>query len=312
MNEEITQEGNPAIGMQGDSFESAEQPSGSSEDNFFEALDRSVNGVIADDIPAQQETPLPADPNMVQNESQNEVVSSEPQSNESLDELGQMKKRYSDSSREAQKMKAQLNELKPFIPVLNAMKKDSGLVDHMRDYLLNGGNVPTNIKEKLKLDKDFEFDMDDMVNDPKSDSAKVFTSMVGNVVNTRANEILAKEEQKAQAVKQDIEYRSQAKAFMEERGMNEKEFLGFVEKAKSKVNGSLSLDDMYHLVNRDEVNSKVAANTKADMLKQMKGVRNMPTSQANVNNAGTSNKNTHDKMFEALLDFDSGVDNMFG
>ena len=69
---------------------------------------------------------------------------------------------------------------------------------------------------------------------------------------------------------------------------------------------------MYHLVNRDEVNTKVAANTKADMLNQMKGVRNMPTSQASVNNAGTSNKSTHDKMFEALLDFDSGVDNMFG
>ena len=69
---------------------------------------------------------------------------------------------------------------------------------------------------------------------------------------------------------------------------------------------------MYHLVNRHKVNQNVAANTKQDMLKQMKGVRNMPTSQANVNNAGTGYKSTHDKMFEALLDFDSGVDNMFG
>ena len=69
---------------------------------------------------------------------------------------------------------------------------------------------------------------------------------------------------------------------------------------------------MYHLVNRDEVNAKVATNTKEDMLKQMKGVRNMPTSQASVNNAGESKKSTDDKMFEALIDFDSGVDNMFG
>ena len=209
-------------------------------------------------------------------------------------------------------MKAQLDELKPFIPVLDAMKQDSGLVDHMKTYLQNGGNVPTNVKDELKLGEDFEFDTDDMINKPESDSAKVFQTMVDKVVNKRANEILQQEEQKAQQVKQNIDYQNKAKQFMEERGMNEDEFLGFVEQAKEKMNNKLSLEDMYHLVNRDEVNAKVATNTKEDMLKQMKGVRSMPTSQASVNNAGESKKSSDDKMFEALIDFDSGVDNMFG
>ena len=300
---DATQEGNPSIGMTADSFDSADTDNGSSED-FFSALENQVNGAISDSNFVSEETSQPADPNIVQNETQ--TVS------DNSAELEQAKKRYSDSSREAQKMKAQLDELKPFIPVLDAMKQDSGLVDHMKTYLQNGGNVPTNVKDELKLGEDFEFDTDDMVNRPESDSAKVFQTMVDKVVNKRANEILQQEEQKAQQVKQNIDYQNKAKQFMEERGMNEDEFLGFVEQAKEKMNNKLSLEDMYHLVNRDEVNAKVATNTKEDMLKQMKGVRNMPTSQASVNNAGESKKSTDDKMFEALIDFDSGVDNMFG
>ena len=303
---ETTQEGNPAIGMSADSLEAADTNSGSSED-FFNALEQQVNGAISDDIFVGEETPPQADPNIVQEEPQ--TVSNESQGNS---EVENFKKRYSDSSREAQKMKAQLDELQPFIPVLDAMKKDSGLVDHMRNYLQNGGNVPTNVKDELRLSEDFEFDTDDMVNKPESDSAKVFQTMVDKVVNKRANEILQQEEVKATEVRQTLNYQEQAKKFMEERGMNEEEFLSFVDQAKEKMGNSLSLNDMYHLVNRDEVNKNVATNTKEDMLKQMKGVRNMPTSQANVNNAGTADKSTHDKMFEALLDFDSGVDNMFG
>ena len=209
-------------------------------------------------------------------------------------------------------MKAQLDELQPFIPVLNAMKKDSGLVDHMRNYLESGGNVPTNIKSQLKLDEDFEFDVDDMVNNPDSDSAKVFTTMVDKVVNKKASQILSEEQKKANDMRESLNHKKEAEKFMEERGMNEDEFHKFVNEARERLEDTLSLEDMYHLVNRDKVNKNVATSTKEDMLKQMKGVRDMPTSQAGVNNAGTSKKSTHDKMFEALLDFDSGVDNMFG
>ena len=308
MTEVTTQEGNPAIGMESDSFESHDEPTGSSED-FFSALDNQVNGAIIDNS-VNEETPQTADPNIVQNQAN--TVSNEPRSNTDSEELETMKKRYSDSSREAQKMKAQLNELQPFIPVLNAMKDDSGLVDHMRNYLKNGGDVPTNVKDELKLSEDFEFDVDDMVNSPDSDSAKVFTTMVDKVVNKKANQILKEQEIEAQQMRQKIEYKNQATQFMQERGMSEKEFLSFVEEAKGKMNGSLSLDDMYYLVNKDKVSQNVASNTKEDMLKQMKGVRNMPTSQAGINNAGEGKKSTSDSMFDALMDFDSGVDNMFG
>ena len=172
--------------------------------------------------------------------------------------------------------------------------------------------MPTNVKEQLKLKEDFVFDADDMVNDPNSDSAQVFNSMVSNVVNTKAKEILGEQEAKAAQARKSLEYQNQAKKFIEERGMNEEEFQDFIKQAKAKMQGALSLDDMYHLLNRDQVNTRVAASTKEDMLKQMKGVRNMPTSQANVNNASEGKKDDNDRMFDSLLNFESGVDNLFG
>ena len=294
MDKDNAQQGNPGIGMTEDSFDSVDNSSGSSED-FFAALENNVNGAISDSDFVSEETPQQVDPNTGHNE-ENQV--SDTRSN-SEDELGK-------------KMKAQLDELQPFIPVLNAMKKDSGLVDHMRNYLESGGNVPTNIKSQLKLDEDFEFDVDDMVNNPDSDSAKVFTTMVDKVVNKKASQILSEEQKKANDMRESLNHKKEAEKFMEERGMNEDEFHKFVNEARERLEDTLSLEDMYHLVNRDKVNKNVATSTKEDMLKQMKGVRDMPTSQAGVNNAGTSKKSTHDKMFEALLDFDSGVDNMFG
>ena len=92
-----------------------------SETSFFDALEDDVNGVVADEAEAKvEETPQSVDPNTTEPTSTQEVSDTPPREN--------WKKRYGDSSREAQKMRAELNELKPFVPVLEAMKKDSGLV----------------------------------------------------------------------------------------------------------------------------------------------------------------------------------------
>ena len=139
-----------------------------SADSFFDSLEDDVNGIIHDDVNEAKVTPE-MDPN-ANNQSQETQVSNSSTENQDID----WKKRYSDSSREAQKMQAELNELKPYVPVLDAMKKDSRLVDHVRGYFQKGGDVPTNVKEQLKLDEDFEFDTDEMVNNPNSDSRKVF------------------------------------------------------------------------------------------------------------------------------------------
>ena len=274
-----------------------------SDDSFFDNLESNVNGMVS-----ETETPVEATPTQDPNNTVNtEQVSQETSENENL------KKRYSDSSREAQKLRAELNELKPFVPVLNAMKKDSGLVEHVRNYFQEGGEVPGNIKEKLKLDEEFELDNEELVNNPDSDSRKVFNAMVDNVVKKRADEILHREDAKNQEMQFKINAKEEAIKFMKEHNMNEETFLQFVNQAKDRFEGKrLSFNDMYYLANRGKTAANVANATKQDMLSQMRNVRNIPTSQSGTNNAGDKSASPSDSLFDALLDVDGNLDNMFG
>jgi len=275
----------------------------SSGDDFFDALEQDVNSMV-------QDTPVTeAEVTPDTQGSNNVTAEAEGSQNTEVDNL---KKRYSDSSREAQGLRAQLNELKPFIPVLDAMKKDSGLVSHVRDYFTDGGAVPDNVKEQLKLDEDFEFDTDEMVANPESKSRQVFDTMVDKVVQKRAGEILQSERANAQQAQQKVTLRKQAEDFKEKHGMTEEDFKSFVNEAQTKFSQSaLSFDDMYMLVNKNKVNQNVANATKKDMLNQMKNVRDIPVSQGSSNNAGVAN-NPNDDVFDTLLNSDGNIDELFG
>ena len=283
---------------------------GSDGDDFFTALENDVNGGIQENNVQNvqnEATSVQQSPNKVE-----QSVQQVSQGSEESSELDNLKKRYSDSSREAQRMRAQLNELKPYVPVLQAMKKDSGLVNHVRDYLQEGGSVPKNIKEQLRLDEDFEFDMDDVVNKPDSDSAKAFHTMVDGVAAKRVNETVAvQEKQKAQA-----EYKAglqrNAAEFMQKNGLTPQEFKTFVQNAQEKFQTEgMTFEDMYMIVNKGKVNQNVANATKNDMLNQMKNVRDIPVSQSSSNNAGVPN-DANDNVFDALLNSDGNIEELLG
>ena len=48
------------------------------------------------------------------------------------------------------------------------------------------------------------------------------------------------------------------------------------------------------------------------MVKQMKNVRNMPTSASGANSQGNNQKNPDDSIFDSLLGTVSELDNLFG
>ena len=48
------------------------------------------------------------------------------------------------------------------------------------------------------------------------------------------------------------------------------------------------------------------------MLKQMKNVRNIPTTASDSNNQGTAKKNPDDSLFDVLKGSDENIDNLFG
>ena len=192
------------------------------------------------------------------------------------------------------------------------MKKDSGLIKHVRNYFEEGGPVPGNVKEQLNLDEDFEFDTDEMVTNPDSKSRKVFNTMVDGIVQKRANEILENEQVKAQQVQNKMELKRKAEDFRTRHGLTEDEFMNFVRNANEKfTNQGLSFDDMWLLTNKGQVSQNVANATKKDMLNQMKNVRDIPVSQGSSNNAGAVN-NPNDDLFNTLLNSDGNIDELFG
>ena len=282
---------------------------GSDSDDFFSALEDDVNSMVQDNEKPKVKAEVTLD-----NQGSNQTVQPEASVSQGSEntELDNLKQRYSDSSREAQSLKAQLNELKPFVPVLDAMKKDNGLVNHVRDYFQDGGKVNKSVKEQLKLDDDFQFDPDEMVSDSNSDSRKVFDNMVGDIVNKKADEIVSRQNQMAEKVQQDESVQKQATEFMGKHGMTKDEFQAFASEAQARISErGITFDDMYAMVNQNKVNTNVANSTKQDMLNQMKNVRDIPTSVGNANNAGKVN-NQNDDVFNALLDSESNIEELLG
>ena len=294
---------NPTTASEDQALDNAEKAVfGASEESFFEALDQEVNGGIQDNTEATQ--PQQSDPEQV-TRTESKVGSD----NVDWDDDGNpYKKRYADSSREAVKLAEQYKSVEPFVPVLEAMKNDSGLVEHVRDYLVNGGQPSKSIQSSLGLDDDFVYNEQEAMSDPKSDSAKVMNAHVDRIVQQRVGNMLQKEKQNAS--KQMIERKrieDEAK-FRKETNMSDEEYGEMVEWAK---NHTLTLDDINYLKNKQKVAGNVADATKKDMLNQMKNVRDMPSTVSGANSR-SQEKNPDDSVFNALLGTDNELDNLFG
>ena len=295
-----------AIGMEADSIDQIQDNIANSDstDNFFESLEKSVNGQIQDDGPHEVTQGQTSGSEQVTHEQQDVGSNSEVQPENSPG----WEKRYKDSSREAVKLKEQLNDLKPFIPVLDAMKQDSGLVNHVRDYLTGGGQPSKTIQEQLNLGEDFVFDQQEAMTNPDSDSAKVMNAHVDRLVQTRVGQVLQSEKQNAQALQAKVQKQRDEEAFRQKHNMSEEQFAEFVGKAKTHV---LSLDDINYLLNRDKAATNTANATRNDMLNQMKNVQNMPTSASGANSQSQP-KNPDNNIFDGILGLDGGLDNLFG
>jgi len=296
------EQGNPEIGMQADSFEAAEAQTDTGSSDFFNQLENEVNGGIIDTEVTQNQTSGSEQVTHVQHDDGSDNVKQS--SNDSTD----WKKRYEDSSREAVRLSDQYKSVEPFVPVLEAMKNDSGLVDHVRNYLVNGGQPEKSIQDHLGLGEDFMFDQQEAMTDPDSDSAKLMNAHVDGVVQGRVGEMLNAEKQRSAQLQQAKAKQAEEQVFRDKHHMSETDFNTFKEKAQEHV---MTLDDVNYLLNRSQNNENVANSAKKDMLNQMKNVRNMPTSASGANNQDPG-RSESDEVFDAIKGLDDGVDNLFG
>ena len=293
MSDEQTQ-GNPAA--------AEDAVFGSKGDDYFAALENDVNGAIQDDIVVPEVTPP-------QDSGSDQVTRTVNEEGSRNVEQVDWEQRYKDSTREAQRLHGEMSDLKPFIPVLDAMKNDSGLVDHVRTYLTNGGKPSATIQDQLGLGEDFVFDAGEAMSDGASDSAKLMNAHVDRMVQSRVGQMIGAEKERAAQTNAEINRKKDEATFREKHGMTDQEYEGFVSAAKEHV---LTLEDIHYLLNKDKTAANTANSTKKDMLSQMKNVRNIPTSLSGANSQGSKEQSMEDNIFDSLKGVDGDLDNLFG
>ena len=144
-------------------------------DEFFDSLEQQVNGQVYDEDESSSQ------PEQVTQQQADTRVTG----NEEVDwrtEAENLKQRYSDSSREAQRLKAELDstqELTKFRPLIEHLKSDPTAVDALRSHL-SGQAQP-------QFDEDFVFDAHEAVTEPDSDSAKALKQMIDMEADKRVN-----------------------------------------------------------------------------------------------------------------------------
>ena len=274
--------------------------------NFFDSLDKEVNDVAYEVTTSEQATQQPQSDSVESTRLEAQTGSDD--NTEWEQDSNPYKKRYTDSSKEAVRLKEQYQEVEPFVPVLEAMKNDSGLVDHVRDYLENGGTPAKTIQDQLKLDEDFIYDANEAVSEPDSDSAKVMNAHVDSIVKQRIDSVLQNEKKVAEENKQTMMKKQSELEFREKHQMSEENFDAMVSRAKDHT---LTLDDIHYVLNRDRNDANVRNSTQKEMLTQMKNVRNMPTSNSDANNMSET-KDTEEKLFDSIFGDTSTEQSLFG
>ena len=271
-----------------------------SSDGFFEALDTQVNGGILDAPPSQEQTTsqsLEDAGNQFLQEQQQKESPVEGQA-----DIENLQKRYSDSSREAQRLNGKLSELQPYMPILDAMREDPNLITHVRNYFQGGGQAPVSMKEQLNLNEDFVFDPDEAMSNADSDSAKVLGATIDGVVQKRLNDALSTQKNENIRLTKESEFRSKY-------NLSEDQWKTFVSFAKNKT---LQLDDIYYLMNKGQREQNIAQSANQEVTNQMKKVQQRPQSLASQGSASEPQKSPDDSVFEEILGIDTTLESVLG
>ena len=284
-----------------DQKEVTQQGNVDSSDDFFSIIEDQVNGAIYD---TAEESSSDGPEQVTQKKEEQKVGVDEWES-----EDNPYKKRYGDSTKEAQKLNDEIKTLKPFVPILEAMKKDNNLVEYVKDYLLKGGAPAPSIQENLGVDEDFEFNGTEAIKNPESDSAKVLDAHVDELVKRRIKQMVQGQMKNVKAANMAEDRRTKEAEFKLKHKMTDEEFAGMVEKAKKHT---MSLDDIYYLTNRDKIDSNIADSARADVMKQMKNVQDIPKTIGSVNSLGKTSKSDDDSIFDSILSSERNLDSLFG
>lgn len=216
------------------------------------------------------------------------------------------KKRYSESTTEYQRLNDGLKDVEPFLPIFEVMKEDSGLVQHIRSYLENGG-VNKSVKEELGLDEDFVFDPNEAVSDPNSISGKVLNQHIDRAVTQRVQQYTKQEREHSNKLLKQTENKREAEKWRQERGISEDEFNKMM---KTMSERKINYDDAWLLANKEEVLSNAAKAGNHSRIAQMNKARRMPRSAGGIGGESHERDIVQD-VWDTIVGLDE-AENIFG
>ena len=245
---------------------------------FFLELDKSVNSAVYDDGTGTEQ---PSQTATSEEPINNNIGESPVQEEASVDDIQQ---RYAASSKEAKRLNDQVKSVEPYMPILDAMKEDPQLIQHVRNYFEGGGQTPVSVKDKLNLGEDFVFDT------------------VDGIVQQRLNSAMAQQKQESNRT-------ADESAFKTKHEMSDGEWTEFVDFAKNK---SLELEDILYLKRRSEREKNIATEARKEVTGQMRKASSKPASLANAGSAPEPTKSIDDNLFDAIAGSENNLDNLFG
>lgn len=264
--------------------------------DFFETLDRQVNRAVYDDEPITDNNDDDSQEGREDDNSDTNLPPKEVDDEGADKELENLRKRYESSSKEAKRLAEERRMYEDFIPMLNAMRQDPGLVDHVKQYLL--GNAPKqSIKDQLGLGEEFMFDFDEAINDPGSDSGKLFNHYVNAAVDRKIN-------QYQQVNERESSFREQRRAFQEQHKLSPEEMNELEEWAKTHT---LTWEDIYDLKNRGKKEKEIARRAIKEREDQLRKMRNTPRSLASTGESN-SDVDIDREIFNAIKKRTGGAD----
>lgn len=181
-----------------------------------------------------------------------------------------------------------LREVEPVLPMLEALINDEDFLDLAERYFNDPEMQREKLMKSLGIEDGYQFDLNEALTNPKSKDAKILAKL-------QSGQQKPQRQNQNQGVLSDTD----KKAFMEKYQMDESQFNDFVEKSKSR---KLNLDDVYFILNQEEIIKKAKEEAAREALKQVRGQRlgAQSVGKSRSSNGSSPKKSPEDLFMDAL------------
>ena len=169
------------------------------------------------------------------------------------------------------------------------MKEDPQLVENVANYLDNKGQGQS-LADEMALPEDFEFNLNEAIRDPGSDSAKVLDHLIESRVTSKVS---AHDEERS---KKEL-IRTQQEELKRKYKLEDDDIHGLVEWANTR---KLSLEDLYFLKNRDSRDKNISRNAVNDAIQQSRNNSRNVKSLAGSGSGTETPASPEDLLFDAI------------